>query len=845
MERIVARVLILSWFLLPFFCFAGGGPCNLTLSNVVTPVTCAGMSNGAINLTPSGQNGLVTYLWSNGATSEDISGIPTGTYNVTATDAIGCLAVDSFVVGATATVTVDLGPDTAFCYFSGRTLVPMVQGATQFLWQNGSTAGTLPITGPGTYSVLVQNQTGCNDQDTVTIGQQSLPIATISTTHPGCGATSGIVDLTVTGGMPPYSFVWSTGAVTEDLVSLTSGTYAVTVSDTNGCKGQTNAIVIPESHVASYQVDSLQICTSDSISFLPLQFGLDFDGIDDYLEIADIPGIRPSAAFSLGCWIYPTSTAGPRQSVLEKRTPAQNGYSIQYEPTTGLVHVRLQNGPLLSVFRSQDSLQPNTWTHLAVVIKASETSLYLNGVLDTAVTYAGGVETTIGTPVRVGGGPNRWGFRGLIDEVVHWNIALNAEEVAELHRKNLPPLLSAVEMYLNFDEVPGTTSATDWSANANHALLVNMNPLQDWVPTNPMQLEFSWNFGDGGTDTIQNALHAFAPGAWQTFLTSLTVTSIQGCESADSINLLVHTPTAPLINADSAAAYCIGDTINLWLVGNYDTYLWSSGETNDTIVAVSSGLYAVTAQDSIGCIHYDGLPINFNPNSTPSPVVTPSGNVVVCLGDTLLLDVGTGYASYLWNTGDTTPVIAVTDSGEFVVMVANAFGCTNESDTVFVIAFAPPFAAITAQNNTLDAGAGQSFQWFLNGNAIPGAISGQFTASVNGVYTVLVTGQGGCVTLSDPYSFIVGITDELEWGFAALFPNPTHAQSTLQIVLKRPQFVNVEIVDLAGRMLFGQELKCPTGESLFALPTAELSDGWYLVKVTAGDGHWISRLVKF
>ena len=425
-----------------------------------------------------------------------------------------------------------------------------------------------------------------------------------------------------------------------------------------------------------------------------------------------------------------------------------------------------------------------------------------------------------------------------------WNIALNSEEVADFQLKNLPPGLAETGLYLSFDEPPGTSTATDWSANANHGLLVNMNPLQDWVPTNPMQLEFSWNFGDGGTDTIQNALHAFAPGAWQTFLTSLTVTSIQGCESTDSISLLVHAPADPLINADSAAAYCIGDTVRLWLAGDYDTYAWSSGETNGSIVAVSSGLYSVTAQDSIGCVHSGGLPINFNPNATPSPIVTPAGNVIVCLGDTLLLDVGSGYASYLWNSGDTTSVIAVTDSGEYVVIVANAFGCTHESDTVFVTAFAPPTVTITAQNNTLDAGAGQGFQWFLNGIAIPGAISGQFTASVNGDYTVLVTGQGGCATLSEPYSFIVGITEINEWGTAALFPNPTHSQSTLQLVLRKPQSVDIQIFDLTGRKMFGHQLKGSFGESLFELPTSALAEGCYLVKVTAGGSNWVSRLVK-
>ena len=74
--------------------------CNsLSLSATSTSTTCNGGSDGSIDLTPTGVSGSYTYSWDNGSTSEDPTGLSSGTYTVTVTDSWGCTETLSVVVG--------------------------------------------------------------------------------------------------------------------------------------------------------------------------------------------------------------------------------------------------------------------------------------------------------------------------------------------------------------------------------------------------------------------------------------------------------------------------------------------------------------------------------------------------------------------------------------------------------------------------------------------------------------------------------------------------------------------------------------------------------------------------
>ena len=88
----------------------------------------------------------------------------------------------------------------------------------------------------GSYSVKVTDANGCQISQTFSVSEP--PELTIDTlvTHLDCnGDSDGIIDITVTGGVSPYTYAWSNSPTTEDVNSLSDGVYTVTVTDANTC----------------------------------------------------------------------------------------------------------------------------------------------------------------------------------------------------------------------------------------------------------------------------------------------------------------------------------------------------------------------------------------------------------------------------------------------------------------------------------------------------------------------------------------------------------------------------------------------------------------------------------
>lgn len=192
-------------------------------------------------MTVSGGTAPYTYNWSNGGSTQDLSNLGSGTYNVTVTDANGCSATATVTITEPAVLTLNLSSNNLECNGdgSGEVSITVTGGTTPYtyLWSDGSTSHILGDLSAGTYSVTVTDTNGCTTSGSATITQPDALTATIVGTDADCsGNSTGSADLTVTGGTAPYTYSWSNGATTEDISGLGSNIYSVTVTDNYDCE---------------------------------------------------------------------------------------------------------------------------------------------------------------------------------------------------------------------------------------------------------------------------------------------------------------------------------------------------------------------------------------------------------------------------------------------------------------------------------------------------------------------------------------------------------------------------------------------------------------------------------
>ncbi len=143
-------------------------------SAVTQNPACEDSNDGSIDLTTDCAT-TPTFQWSNNATTEDISGLSPGTYFVTITDINSCSQTSSYTLTPDSSPQPTITGPTEFC--EGEVATLGVNGAySSYLWSTGSTASTLTVNTPGTYSVTVTNASGCTGTDAITLTQNPVPI---------------------------------------------------------------------------------------------------------------------------------------------------------------------------------------------------------------------------------------------------------------------------------------------------------------------------------------------------------------------------------------------------------------------------------------------------------------------------------------------------------------------------------------------------------------------------------------------------------------------------------------------------------------------------------------------
>lgn len=310
--------------------------------------------------------------------------------------------------------------------------------------------------------------------------------------------------------------------------------------------------------------------------------------------------------------------------------------------------------------------------------------------------------------------------------------------------------------------------------------------------------------GCGLTSTEPVKIHIKNYGSVLTYVTPIYYSLNGGTPVAD-------TSRVPLF-ANDTVAFTFGKTINLATPGTYTLKVWTGisndiDATNDTLTTT--------------IIAKNGIKLN--------PVIKPSGSAAVCEGDSLLLDAGSGYATYQWTTGATTQTIYVKDAGKYNVVVANASGCSAAATEVVVFQNPKPAKPlVVSQGDSLTATYAFSYTW--NKDGVPTAMNTRtIKPKQSGKYSVTIMDGKGCTNTSDEVLFTVtvGIGGNENMNYLEVYPNPNHGIFEINYNIAGESGMNITLKNVLGETVYSGRTSEQKGSQV--LNVEHLAKGIYIL----------------
>ena len=214
----------------------------------------------------------------------------------------------------------------------------------------------------------------------------------------------------------------------------------------------------------------------------------------------------------------------------------------------------------------------------------------------------------------------------------------------------------------------------------------NNDTLHLQAPPGFMNYEWSPNYNINVVNAQQTIVNPAADTAY-----IVKAEKTPGCFAFDTVSVSVfHSPQIKL-GADSSI--CSGDSLLLDAGLGFNQYQWSTGVNTQQVYIKATGLYSVVGFTAEGCRSYDTLAIT---QLFPLPVVSLNNDSTLCIGDKRMLNAGSGYASYSWNTGSNSQSITVNGIGQYAVSVIDNNGCKGSDTTIITQMLGTPSGFLEA-----------------------------------------------------------------------------------------------------------------------------------------------------
>ena len=562
---------------------------------------------------------------------------------------------------------VNLGNDTTICEGSKVNINSGFGSNYTFTWNTLSTAENIIVSNSGIYSVEVKDKSGCMASDSISVIVNNNPVVNLGIDKTICEGDSSSFDA-----VGNWQWIeWNDLSLQQVLKVKTKGTYTVTVTDLNGCKGIDSAELIVNQNPTVSLGDDIEVCKGKSVT------------------IKTIPN-------NFASYLWQDGSVGKTFTTFTPEVITLLATDLNGCKGTDTVALKILPGLEINLPIDQQLCQGDNYTISVPGLNPSnhkfswstgseKPTITVNnsGVYNVFVTDNEGCSgvDTMNINVRPKPIPNLRDTSICEGEIA----TFNSGPYSSYKWTPNGEIIQSISAGKSGKYSVLVTDKDGCSGSGSANLIVYNKPN---IPNYPDQQAC-----EGGNITLGATLprgsYLWKPNKATTQSITISesdeytvsITNSNGCIDSVTINA-VFNPN-PIIDLGIDKSICEGDNIFIRDLNSLDVIYWNNGIFSDEINVTSTGEFIGTIKDSQGCTGQDTVNITVNPN----PILIVSPDTLVCMKDigSLKLEASTGNRDQLnWSTGETTNEILITKESTYYITATNEKECST-LDTINVV----------------------------------------------------------------------------------------------------------------------------------------------------------------